>query len=156
MKVSPARFQRTLALHTEVLVKRIRKHLSDDLRLKDWRGHPHSLAGHCYIASEALYHLTGGSTGPWKPMWIRHDDGDDFDVGHWFLQNRDTGEILDITAAQFKRPVNYENGRGRGFMTRRPSARTQELLRRVEKDHELVTSTSVEKVRRGVRGKRRT
>ena len=126
--VHPRRMQQIVTLHTRVFVKRVLKHLSDDLRLPPWRGQENPLAGHCYVASEALYHLTGGPVGPWKPMHIRHAG-----VGHWYLQHRETGEVLDVTAAQFEDPIDYAQGRGRGFMTSKPSARTRTLLLRIKR-----------------------
>ena len=84
------------------------------------------MAGHCYVASEALYHLTGGQAGPWKPSTVRHEGS-----VHWFLVHRVTGEILDPTADQFSTPVPYTQGRGCGFLTAQPSRRGAALLRLV-------------------------
>ena len=99
----------------------------DDLRRRPWQGSPDPFAGHCYVASEALYHLLGGLTGPWKPMFLR--------VGrtpHWFLKNKVTGEILDVTVDQFGKSVlPYRAAIGRGFLTKRPSRRAQDLINRL-------------------------
>jgi hypothetical protein len=98
--------------------------LSDDLRLLRYRGDPNRLAGHCYVASEALYHLLGGRASGCTPHSVRHGGG-----VHWYLRWR--GCVLDPTAGQFRAPVPYHLGRGRGFLTAGPSARARELIRRV-------------------------
>ncbi len=108
------------------LVRRVRGGLTDDLRKAEYQGNPNPMAGHCYVASEALYHMLGGKREGWKPMTIRHEGSP-----HWFLQHED-GAIIDATADQFKTPVPYEDARGCGFLTRQPSERTQWLLQRLE------------------------
>ncbi len=97
--------------------------LSDDLRRAPWRGSPNRLAGHCYVASEAAWHLLGAFRGPWRPQFIRHED-----APHWYLRNLVTRRVLDLTAGQFATPVPYAQGRGCGFLTRRPSKRAQKVL----------------------------
>ena len=101
--------------------------LSDDLRKPQYRGHPNRLKGHCYVASEALYHLAGGQASGLKPMNVRHEDDQ-----HWFLADED-GRIYDLTADQFSTPVPYNLARGRGFLTRQPSLRAQIVIQRVTK-----------------------
>lgn len=39
--------------------------------------------------------------------------------------------ILDPTASQFKTPPDYRKGRGRGFLTKKPSKRARELMIRM-------------------------
>jgi hypothetical protein len=85
------------------------------------------LFGHCYVATEAMYYLLGGKESGYKPCVIRLGD-----TTHWFLKHKITEEIIDITAEQFDFPVPYEKGRGNGFLTKNPSKRTQELLKRIE------------------------
>jgi hypothetical protein len=94
----------------------VRKHLSNDLlkppyqswhTVGQWSWHS-KVAGHCYIASEAAFHLLGGKQAGWTPMNIKHEG-----VSHWFLKHT-SGKILDITAKQFSSPVPYQNARGRG------------------------------------------
>lgn len=101
-------------------IERPAMYLSDDLRRTPWKGHPNPLAGHCYVASEALYHLLGDD---WKPEHVNHEG-----ASHWYLRHRETGEILDVTAGQFDTPVPYDLGRGRGFLTREPSKRASILM----------------------------
>lgn len=83
--------------------------------------------GHCYVASEALYHLLGGPASGLVPQVIRHEGGT-----HWYLKNRTTGNITDLTKGQFKTVPPYEQGRGCGFLTRKPSRRCALLIGRVE------------------------
>lgn len=101
--------------------------LDDSLRRPKYQGNPNHLAGHCYVASEALYHLMGGPKSGWVPQVIRHENDT-----HWYLKHRESGEILDPTAGQFRTPVPYEHGRGSGFLTREPSKRARELISRIE------------------------
>ena len=107
------------------LIEEVRGCLSEDLRKPAYRGNPNPVAGHCYIASEALYHTLGGKEAGWTPQNIRHEGGP-----HWYLKHQD-GTILDPTADQFRTPVPYEKGHGCGFLTRPPSARTQVILDRM-------------------------
>jgi len=93
---------------------------SPDLLGRDWPHDPaNPLAGHCYIVCEALASLYRGL----KPNVIRHGKGT-----HWFL--RRNGKVIDPTAEQFPGPVPYEQGRGSGFLTKQPSKRARELMKR--------------------------
>jgi hypothetical protein len=86
--------------------------------------------GNCYVTCEALYHLMGGRRSGWKPCTVRHEG----DV-HWFLVNRTAvfgipvNTILDPTRKQFKTEPPYHDGRGRGFLTKKPSRRARELMK---------------------------
>jgi len=81
--------------------------------------------GHCYVASEALYHLLGGKRSGFIPQVLRHERST-----HWYLKHRTTGEIRDLTSRQFLTPVPYHKGRGVGFLTRRPSKRARIVMKR--------------------------
>lgn len=111
---------------TGTLMDLVVSQLTDDLRKAPYRGDPNPLTGHCYVASEALYHLLGSDE--WKPCNISHEGSP-----HWYLTNRRTGEVLDPTAGQFQTPVPYERGKGKGFLTKEPSKRAQELLKRLNR-----------------------
>ncbi len=100
--------------------------LSDDLLHKSFRskkGHWCRVAGHCYILSEALYHLGLKDEG-FKPAQIQHEG-----VSHWFLRHRD-GAIVDPSWRQFNNDPPYALAKGRGFLTKQPSKRTQLLIDR--------------------------
>lgn len=105
----------------EDLFTLIQDSLTPDLLKKEFRGGRHPLSGHCYVASEALYHLLGG-----KPMFIRHEGWP-----HWWIRGPN-GETWDLTSAQFRTPVPYGKGVCKGFLTRQPSKRAAEVIRRVE------------------------
>lgn len=111
------------------LVHAVQSSLSDDLRKPQYRGHENCLAGHCYVASEALYHLLGGAESGWVPQNIQHEGGP-----HWYLKHKVSGAILDPTSSQFKTKVPYEHGRGKGFLTKQPSKRTQVVLDRIKNE----------------------
>lgn len=70
------------------------------------RGERARLCGHCYTASEAAYNQT-----------------------HWFLRRKD-GTVLDPTVGQFTCRVPYERSFGAGFLTKHPSRRAREVMRR--------------------------
>ncbi len=64
----------------------------------------------CYHASEALYHLAGGKRKGLKAMRIA-----EFGAGcHWFIQAK-YGEIIDLTAGQFKELPDYASAKGAAF-----------------------------------------
>jgi hypothetical protein len=85
----------------------------------------HPMTGHCYVASEALYHMMGGKSAGLKPMSVNMGD-----CVHWWIQTAE-GEVLDPTADQFDRPVPYGSGRARGFLTKQPSKRAQVVIDRI-------------------------
>lgn len=105
------------------IVRTVRTCLTDDLRKKKYRGSPNPVAGHCYVASEALFWILKkhGIEG-WHPMFIRHEG-----EPHWFLRH-DSGMILDATSDQFKKPVPYSKAKGKGFLTKHPSARAVQVI----------------------------
>lgn len=109
------------------LIQLIQQNLSDDLRREPYKGNKNPLVGHCYVATEALYHFLKAPQ--WQPCFIRHKGHP-----HWFLKNKKTGGILDITAGQFKSKVSYEKGIPKGFLTKKPSKRAKILLKRIRKD----------------------
>jgi 8-oxo-dGTP pyrophosphatase MutT (NUDIX family) len=118
------------------LVEKIKPHLTDDLRRAPWKGSANCLAGHCYVASEALWHLLGGQASGYIPQSIQHEGGP-----HWYLKHKETGQILDPTASQFESSVPYEKGVGKGFLTKQPSKRAQIVIdsvrtRRLQKSAE--------------------
>lgn len=105
---------------------RIRAALSDDLRGARYRGLSCFVAGHCYVASEAAYHALGGPTSGFTPQFVRHEG-----EPHWYLKQDGTGLIYDLTADQFATPVPYDQGKGKGFLTKEPSKRARVILERI-------------------------
>jgi hypothetical protein len=104
--------------------------LSDDLRRDPWKSDPNILAGQCYVAVEALFHLLGGEKGLWRPMYVTV-----LGEPHWFLKNLMSGEILDPTREQFVVEPSYAEAVPKGFLTgyAKPSERAQELVRRARR-----------------------
>lgn len=95
------------------------------------------VAGRCYEASEAIYHLAGGRRAGLTPMQLRVPfprTGDTlFSESHWFLRGP-RGERIDVTGGQYRPRLSaslYATARGRGFLTRKPSARARAIMRRV-------------------------
>lgn len=90
------------------------------------------LAGLCYTASEAIYHL---SDDPLKPYCVRW--GSKPHQTHWYLKHRETGQRIDVTASQFPAVdfVNlYNHEVGKGFLTKGPSRRARLVLDRISRD----------------------
>lgn len=104
--------------------KIIQSVLTADLLQPKYRGGSHRFSGHCYAASEALYHLLGGKKAGFKPMNMRVGG-----ISHWFLKKGE--EILDPTAEQFDIIPDYESARGCGFLTKKPSKRARIIMSRV-------------------------
>lgn len=66
--------------------------------------------GYCYIVSEVLHHYVYPNV---VPCVINYGG----DIGtHWFVKNRDTGEIFDFTQQQFPFSVQHQDGQPKGFM----------------------------------------
>lgn len=98
-----------------------------DLRRSEYTLNDHPLSGHCYVASEALFHLLGPDD--WKPMVVTY-----YEVKHWFLQHRQSGWIIDATHAQFETEVPHHLAKGCGFLTKSPSQRAQIVIDYVNTD----------------------
>lgn len=108
------------------LIRSIQKNLTPDLLPNEFwkkRNETNPMAGHCYVASEAYYHLSGEKL---TPQVVRLSSKET----HWFLKDS-TGAIIDITKDQFDDPPPYSRGRGSGFLTKMPSKRAQKLIERV-------------------------
>lgn len=109
---------------TLALEKKIIESLSDDLRLPKYRDGT-ALRGHCYLASEVLYHISGGKSAGLKAVRVRHQ-GDT----HWWIRDA-SGCDIDLTASQFDEPPPYDKGVPTGFLTKKPSKRAQKLIERI-------------------------
>lgn len=100
----------------------------DDL-LNDEPPTEHPLGGHCYVASEVLFHLTDGYEQWYVERTKVRVEGDWFT--HWYLRERETGQVVDLTAAQFTDfgiTIPYGKGTRTGFLTSEPSERAQEII----------------------------
>lgn len=132
LELSPAG-KRAMAEKGKIYRKLIRENLTPDLLKgpykKQWTPDRPQSWGHCYVASEAYYHLMGGKTSGLEPYWVKHEGGT-----HHFLRDRKSGEIVDLTADQFHTPPPYERGRRFGWLTGEiPSRRAAILMERVRK-----------------------
>lgn len=116
-------------MHVNEMIAKIQQALTSDLLKQPYRAQVEAganpLTGHCYVASEALYHLCGGEESGLVPCSVRHEG-----TVHWYLRTWGTNEVIDPTAAQFSTPVPYDQGRGRGFLTKQPSKRAQTVMER--------------------------
>lgn len=112
------------------LAQAIRAGLHDGLLKPEWRARPdrRPYAGHCYVATEAYVHLSGGRDAGWLGVVVQHEGGT-----HWWAENRLSGARVDLTAEQFRTPPPYQQGRGCGFQGKpgQPSGRAQQLIKAV-------------------------
>jgi hypothetical protein len=108
----------------------------DDLRHPEYRGNANPFAGHCYVASEALYHLGARDAG-FTPRVASCISPEGKRVTHWWLENVN-GSRFDPTWSQFDLDTLrtlYAVGRGCGFLTVEPSKRARTLIRRTAGGH---------------------
>lgn len=113
------------------LLLQIRKHLTDDLLLPKYRKKIRrtNTAGHCYVATETLYHLLSiNNKKKYKPYYLKING-----ITHWYLMTDDKINILDPTYDQFHNFPNYDLGKRAGFLTKIPSKRSQILIARIIK-----------------------
>lgn len=118
---------------SKLLIDKIKKALTRELLSPKYRKTPQAtpLEGHCYVASEALYHLLGGAQAGLKAFVAGYiENGEKYT--HWWLTDQN-GKILDVTADQYllvgKKPP-YHLGRPIGFLTKNPSKRAQIVMQR--------------------------
>jgi len=114
------------------IVAGIQAVLSSNLLNPSWRKselvHKNHLSGHCYTASEVLYHLWGKQRG-FTPRRVEVETSVGW-VSHWYLQRE--GDVLDPTSEQFGTlEIPYHLGKGCGFLTKTPSNRAREVIRRM-------------------------
>lgn len=99
--------------------------------------------GNCYYASEALFHILGGKKAGWKAMRVTctHVNTSRGIVPstnretHWFLRH-ESGLEIDPAGRQFEARYwwvkpDYSKARGSGFMTKKPSRRARDIIRRL-------------------------
>lgn len=105
---------------------------SPDLLKPEYRGSTNPAYGHCYVATQAYYYLTGGVASQWAPQVIRLGN-----LTHWFNKNK-ANRVKDLTGEQFSAAVPYDRGRGCGFShsdQSQPDERTRICLARVAARH---------------------
>jgi hypothetical protein len=92
------------------------------LRKREYRDNPNPVAGMCYVASEALHHIMPHR---YKPTHVKVNG-----ASHWYLIEKRTGAVVDLTFSQFD-TIPYEEGKGKGFLTREPSQRARVIINEV-------------------------
>lgn len=76
--------------------------------------------GFCYLASELYYYLDGKS----KKWWFKEINSPEilpYNGMHYYLENKETGEILDITKSQFgdiEIPYHLAKNKGIRFISK--------------------------------------
>jgi len=108
------------------LVHQVQGALTPELLHPEHQGGKGPLAGHCYVATQALWHLMGGAQSGYTP----HSGPAPGNDTHWWLVQQQTGHVLDPTASQFP-SYDYSKGTGRGFLTKDPSQRARVVMDRV-------------------------
>lgn len=120
-------------MHITELIQKIRVHLTPDLLKKEYRAEnaTNPMFGHCYVASEVLYHTIKDS-GNYSAACGRDDRG----IVHWWIVDNISNEIHDVTADQYLSKgltPPYTNGRKTGFLTKIPSKRAQQVIDKMSK-----------------------
>jgi hypothetical protein len=107
----------------------VKASLTPDLLKPEYAGSTNPMAGHCYVATEAMYHLLGGKDSGYHPMQMNHEG-----VSHWFLKHNTQNWILDPTVSQFfgsgHTTPDKSLAKRKGFLTLQPSKRAQTVITR--------------------------
>jgi hypothetical protein len=112
---------------SSVEISRVRSALTPELLKSSHKGQGRGpTAGHCYVASQALWHALGGKKSGYTPHVGPAPGGGT----HWWLVDDKTDKVLDPTSDQFP-SYDYSKGVGKGFLTREPSKRAQVVLDRM-------------------------
>ena len=124
-----------LTMSEEQLISDIQAVLTPDLLSKDylkrWTPRRHRVWGHCYAASEALFHMLGGKKAGYASYHVNVDG-----ESHWLIKTGNA--VLDPTAGQFA-GMQFADltiqivSSPCGFLTKQPSTRAAEIIRRVKK-----------------------
>jgi hypothetical protein len=112
-------------VYQEAIAGRIQRYLRQhpELRNKRYASDEGGLAGHCYVASEAMRYFFPES---FSACYLRYEGGT-----HWYLENLFDGEVVDLTVEQFDFTPDYSLGVGCGFLTRDPSKRAWQVIQAV-------------------------
>lgn len=98
---------------------------NEDLVKDSYKG-SHPLSGHCYVASESFFHVLGGYDN-WDVYRVKHEG-----VTHWFLKDKESEEIVDLTKEQFESEPPYDRATKTGFLTEDPSKRAEKVINYVK------------------------
>lgn len=66
--------------------------------------------GYCYVVSEAIYHYGDGEYEPYC-----YNYGNEYGT-HWFLKDKESGEVVDFTANQFPFEVDTSLFKRQAFL----------------------------------------
>lgn len=107
------------------LVEAVRSVLTPELLPREWQDHPHPMGGYCYVASEALYYMLGGTEAGLTAKRAPCPGGE-----HWWVEGPH-GKLIDATADQFGEDFDYSTGVSSRFLTGEPSPRAVTIMLRV-------------------------
>jgi len=126
------------------LISFIIENLSSDLLKPQYRerNRENSLWGHCYVASEVFYHLSGGENSAYSPYRMKVEVFG-LATSHWFLKDEETQEIIDITAGQYDFEVDYTKAKRCSFLTKKPSKRAETVINRMAEKELIELNKSV-------------
>ena len=138
-------------LSVEEVRQMVQKALSPELLKGRWRTEQGTLDGHCYVASEALWHLLDKTL--WQPHYAVYEDAGGR-ATHWWLVHKDTLEIADPTKEQYDGynfldknleagVPPYKIGKIGNFLTKEPSKRAKIVIDRVLFSYQLVWRLSL-------------
>ena len=117
----------------EELIARIQVVLTPELLKPRYRAEnaENPMFGHCYVATEALFYLLED-----RENYCACRGRDDRGIVHWWLVNKATNEIHDVTADQYLSQglvPPYDRGKRGGFLTKETSKRCRIVLLRIQK-----------------------
>lgn len=120
----------------EEIIEAIKSCLSRDLLKVEYveENKENPMYGHCYIATETLYHMFVDNEPLRREVLYVYHGKDEFGNTHWWLQDI-FGQIHDVTSEQYTskgRKPPYKAGRRGYFLTREPSKRSRILIQRVK------------------------
>lgn len=104
-----------------------------DIKRDTYKNSANPLAGLCYVASEAVFHLSEDIL---HPRMVRFGSlkGDT----HWWLTHPgEDDRVIDVTASQFDTHALYSvhsAGKRCGFLTKEPSKRCRLILDRIDRE----------------------
>jgi CO dehydrogenase/acetyl-CoA synthase delta subunit len=76
--------------------------------------------GYCYVVAEVVYHHLAPKGS--RPYVMKTGDRET----HWFIRDPQ-GNVIDLTADQFDKPLDYSEGKPANFLTKQLSKRGQIL-----------------------------